>query len=220
MSEALRIWRNQYQLLNQIRSKKEREKFALAILDYAFQGEIPELKGSSLILFECIKHNLIVQNQGGRNKRLDNGLPTDDVSKDEPLDKSLQTVSEPLSDNRKQITDSTIPPSEDKSSSVGIVSAAAPKNPDGKKYAFEGKIIRLTSEDFAAWEEAYPDLNLRAELLQRDLWLQNQPPDVRKNWFLTTSQYFIRQNERRKVQNREFDEEQEDLESWLKRSVV
>ena len=100
------------------------------------------------------------------------------------------------------------------------ISAAAPKNPDGKKYAFEGKIIRLTSEDFAAWEEAYPDLNLRAELLQRDLWLQSQPPDVRKNWFLTTSQYFIRQNERRKVQNREFDEEQEDLESWLKRSVV
>ena len=78
----------------------------------------------------------------------------------------------------------------------------------------------MTSEDFAAWEEAYPDLNLRAELLQRDLWLQSQPPDVRKNWFLTTSQYFIRQNERRKVQNREFDEEQEDLESWLKRSVV
>lgn len=73
-----------------------------------------------------------------------------------------------------------------------------------KKYAFEGKIIKLKQEDFEKWEKAYPDLNLNAELLQRDLWLEEQPPEVQKRWFLSTSQYFIKQNERRKVQHDEF----------------
>lgn len=205
MSDALRIWQNQYQLLNQIRSKKEREKFALAILDYAFKGEIPELKGSSLILFECIKHNLIVQNQGGRNKRLNKGSITDNVSSDKQLDKSSQTVNEPLSDNRKQITDNIIPPSEDKSSSVGINFSALPS----KKYAFEGKVIKLNPVDFDNWAKAYPDLNLYAELLQRDNWLSQQPPDEQKNWFLRTAQYFIKQNAFRRGQNKNFEQSEE-----------
>ena len=77
-------------------------------------------------------------------------------------------------------------------------------NAPNKKYAFEGKIIKLKQEDFEKWKQAYPDLNLNAELLQRDLWLEEQPPEVQKRWFLSTSQYFIKQNERRKVQHDEF----------------
>lgn len=70
-----------------------------------------------------------------------------------------------------------------------------------KKYAFEGKIIRLTQVDFDKWKKAYPDLNLYAELLQRDDYLATQPPDEQKRWYLSTSAFFIKQNERRKAQN-------------------
>lgn len=77
------------------------------------------------------------------------------------------------------------------------ISADAPN----KQYAFEGKIIKLKQKDFDAWKLAYPDLNLRAELLQRDAWLQAQPPEEQKKWYITTSQYFIKRNEIRKAQN-------------------
>lgn len=70
-----------------------------------------------------------------------------------------------------------------------------------KQYAFEGKIIKLKQKDFDAWKLAYPDLNLRGELLQRDIWLQEQPEAEQKKWFISTSQFFIKQNERRKAQN-------------------
>lgn len=73
--------------------------------------------------------------------------------------------------------------------------------PPEKNYAFEGKIIKLNQKDFDDWQKAYPDLNLRAELLQRDIWLQEQPPEERKKWYITTSQYFIKRNEIRKAQN-------------------
>lgn len=83
------------------------------------------------------------------------------------------------------------------------ISADAPN----KRYAFEGKIIKLKQKDFDAWKLAYPDLNLRAELLQRDIWLQAQPPEEQKKWFLSTSQFFIKQNERRKAQNADIAEQ-------------
>jgi hypothetical protein len=79
--------------------------------------------------------------------------------------------------------------------------------PPNKQYAFEGKIIKLKQKDFDAWKLAYPDLNLRAELLQRDIWLQAQPPEEQKKWFLSTSQFFIKQNERRKAQNADIAEQ-------------
>ncbi|MBQ7659837.1 MAG: hypothetical protein IJS26_03740 [Alphaproteobacteria bacterium] len=90
--------------------------------------------------------------------------------------------------------------SKDKSFSEIKDSAKAPN----KKYAFEGKIIKLKQEDFEKWQKAFPDLNLNAELLQRDLWLEDQPPEVQKRWFMSTSQFFIKQNKWRKVQHDEF----------------
>ena len=71
----------------------------------------------------------------------------------------------------------------------------------GEKYAFEGKVIRLTQADFDRWRRAYPDLNLWGELMLRDDWLAKQSPDEQKSWFMSTSQYFIKQNEKRKKQN-------------------
>jgi hypothetical protein len=84
-----------------------------------------------------------------------------------------------------------------------IFSSDEPK----KTYAFEGKVIRLVQKDFDEWKKAYPDLNIYAELLQRDRWLQEQTDDIKKKWFISTPQYFIKQNALRKAQNSEIAEQ-------------
>ena len=74
-------------------------------------------------------------------------------------------------------------------------------------YSFVGKVIKLNQKNYEEWQKAYPDLNLYAELLQRDRWLQKQSDEVRKNWFLSTAQYFIKQNALRKAQNSDIAEQ-------------
>lgn len=86
-------------------------------------------------------------------------------------------------------------------------------NSSEKKYAFEGKIIRLTQKDFDNWQKAYPDLNLYGECLQRDAWLASQPADKVKDWFISTSQYFVKQNEVRKRQNADLDKQMSEQQS-------
>lgn len=92
---------------------------------------------------------------------------------------------------------------------------------DKSPYVFSGSVIRLNKKDFDEWSNTFPELNLRAELLVRDNYLANQPEPERKKWFMSTFQYFIKQNEKRKAQNKMFDndDEQEDMEDWLRRSV-
>lgn len=86
----------------------------------------------------------------------------------------------------------------DKSSKNNIDSSDEPN-----KYVFEGEIIKLKQKDFDRWKKAYPNLNLWGELMLRDDWLKAQPPDVQKKWFVSTSQFFIKQNEKRKKQNQD-----------------
>lgn len=86
-----------------------------------------------------------------------------------------------------------------------IYSADAPD----ERYAFTGKVIKLTKGDFEKWQKAYPDLNLFAELMQRDAFLSTQPESEQKRWFMSTSAYFIKQNEKRKQQNND-NQERED----------
>ena len=57
-----------------------------------------------------------------------------------------------------------------------------------KNYRYEGAVIRLTHEDFAAWEKSYSNIpNLTAVLQNRDDWLAKRPESERKNWFMSTS---------------------------------
>jgi len=66
---------------------------------------------------------------------------------------------------------------------------------EGKKeeikggYAFEGRVVRLTFADFRRWQNAYPDLDLRAQLTARDDWLSGQDENTRKRWFNSTSRW-------------------------------
>lgn len=109
-------------------------------------------------------------------------------------------------------------PDEPNKTKQNIDSGKPPKS----NYVFEGEVIKLNQKNFDEWQKAYPDLNLYAELMIRDKWLSEQPPEdtARKNWFISTSQYFVKRNEYRKAQNKGFEETQEEsFEEYLERSV-
>lgn len=98
----------------------------------------------------------------------------------------------------------------------GLPSENLTENENKNEYAFEGKIIKLNQKDFNNWQLAYPDLNLRAECLQRDKFLQGRPLEEQKKWFITTNAFFVKQNEKRKRQNAELNEKCEtEEECWF-----
>lgn len=76
--------------------------------------------------------------------------------------------------------------------------AAAEEEKDAKetKYAWQGKVVRLSVADYDTWKKAYSYLDFDAELLARDLWLAELPPSEprRKRWFVSTSKFFANRN--------------------------
>lgn len=62
-------------------------------------------------------------------------------------------------------------------------------------YAFYGKVIRLTWEDFGRWSNGYANLDLRAKLQQRDDWYSTTGESP-KNWFVRTSNWLAGENSR------------------------
>ena len=57
------------------------------------------------------------------------------------------------------------------------------------KYAFDGKVIRLTERDHDRWKKSFSNINLDSVLESRDAWLSEQPAADRKKWFQTTAAY-------------------------------
>ena len=58
---------------------------------------------------------------------------------------------------------------------------ARSQNPESKnKYIFSGNVIRLKEKDFKTWEEAFPSLNLNAELISLDAYYSENNID---KWF-------------------------------------
>lgn len=55
-------------------------------------------------------------------------------------------------------------------------------------YAFSGKVVRLSKQDFDNWRTTYHAIpDLRAELTSLDSWLTGQSQDKRKGWFHVAS---------------------------------
>ena len=68
-----------------------------------------------------------------------------------------------------------------------------------RRYAFEGKVIRLTESDFTAWAASYSAIvDLRAALQKRDDWLArlSASDSRRKDWYVPTSNWLANENER------------------------
>ena len=56
-------------------------------------------------------------------------------------------------------------------------------------YVFEAAPIRLTKKDFERWEQSFPDINLRAELLSLQQWAGKQ-----ENWFFACQGALAKRN--------------------------
>ena len=67
---------------------------------------------------------------------------------------------------------------------------------NNNKYKFIGDVIKLNEKDYNSWKEKYPLLDLDFELKKRDIWLANcdSPP---KNWFISTAQYLLTENDKK-----------------------
>ena len=76
-----------------------------------------------------------------------------------------------------------------------VVGADAP-------YAFDGKIIRLTHQDFAKWTKVYHAIpDLPSELEVADAYYADQPP--LKNWFFSVSRWLNREHTKQVKQAKE-----------------
>ena len=104
-----------------IKSKSERNALCFALVYYGFNQTFPQdvkLKDSTMILFEAIKHNIIAKNQGGRKKRFNNSLETDNkaISNNKLLDnnKADKQIKLFISSSDKSSEDISFPKNEKK----------------------------------------------------------------------------------------------------------
>lgn len=66
----------------------------------------------------------------------------------------------------------------------------------GSKYAFEGRVIRLTRVDFERWEKRFYRIgDLMGQLESRDAYLSTLSREDQKKWFVTTSAWLANKNE-------------------------
>lgn len=70
-------------------------------------------------------------------------------------------------------------------------------NEPENKYGFKGEVIKLTKKDFDRWLELFTNLNLEAELYNRDLWLSKQDFKTKCTWFQSTSSWFAKLDKER-----------------------
>lgn len=64
------------------------------------------------------------------------------------------------------------------------------KKEEDNDYRFSGRVIKLRSPDFDRWHNSFPALDLPALLQSRDDWLAEEaPPEQRKKWFTSTSNW-------------------------------
>lgn len=171
-----------------------------AICEYGIYGILPDdtlLKGMCLMARVSIQKADGRSNNGGRH----NPEGINQYHKKVNLGQSGQILSETETEIETE--------AKTKIENINITSSPA--------YAFEGKVIRLSQKDFDNWQLAFPDLNLRGELMVRDNWLSEQSDDEKKRWFISTQQFFIKQNEKRKSQNQDLDssDKQNDNKCWF-----
>ena len=78
--------------------------------------------------------------------------------------------------------------------------------PAKTKYAFEGRVARLTHADFDRWQKSYRHIDLRGALQSRDDWLAELPEDDRRRtpsgWYRPTSNWLASLNEKASTEAR------------------
>jgi uncharacterized protein YdaU (DUF1376 family) len=105
--------------------------------------------------------------------------------------------------NKSDASKATVLPAENPSESLAPTPTpipieqkdeSAPLAPSGR-YAFDGKVVKLSAKDFATWKRSFKNLDLDAMLQNRDDWLSTQADEAtRKNWFIPTSNWLAKKN--------------------------
>lgn len=182
-----------------IPAEKQPEAYQ-AICEFGIYGTLPD---DPMLKMMCLMAKTSIYNKGGAPEGNQNAKKQ---PQKQPENNLKQPENNPISEIETEIETETRNKKlkQETETEAEIYSADAPNK---SAYAFEGKIIKLKQKDFDAWKLAYPDLNLRAELMQRDDWLAKQPEAEQKRWFMSTGQYFIKRNEYRKAQNAEIAEQ-------------
>jgi uncharacterized protein YdaU (DUF1376 family) len=70
-------------------------------------------------------------------------------------------------------------------------------------YAWARKVIKLDQKDYQEWKRIFPHLDLDAELMARDTWLETQPPNVQKQWMMTTSALLNKRNTHARISSQQ-----------------
>lgn len=109
------------------------------------------------------------------------------VGLDNPISETLPQSGGNASEIRPQMEDGGDKMEEEGEKERKGKGASAARTP-APEYAFSGKVIHLTKQDFDNWRVAYHAIpDFRAELLSLDSWLSGQPAEKRKGWFHVTS---------------------------------
>jgi hypothetical protein len=80
-------------------------------------------------------------------------------------------------------------PEEEQSNKVTIDEGEREERGQPRKYSFESGVIRLNERDFGNWQNAFPHLDLRAELVGMTGWAGTQ-----QNWFNAVSGLLAKRN--------------------------
>ena len=62
-------------------------------------------------------------------------------------------------------------------------------------YAFRGRVIKLTRNDYDLWHKTFRHVEIMPYLVARDAYLDAQPEDEQKRWFYTTAQNLFNVNQ-------------------------
>jgi len=99
--------------------------------------------------------------------------------------KADRSVTQPLTERLPNANHSHSHSHSQEKKEESSIGAAAP-------YAFDGKVIRLTHQDFAKWTKTFHAIpDLRAELDVADAYYAPQPP---KNWYYSVSNWLKREH--------------------------
>ena len=201
MSKYLSLQDNVYQVYIRLKSRKKRQEFLEKCFIFGFENREIESSSDVNLAFFGVKPSLFLRNSGGGANNLNGKNQHNSLKNAENFGQSevnqWSELGQPFLNNKKEKEKKQ----KNKEESLK----------DKNIYPITFSIIKLNEKDFNLWKETYPYLNIRAECMMRNNWLETQPEEVKKKWFVTTAKYFIKQNEIRKKQQDEENKQSSDF---------
>jgi hypothetical protein len=163
---------------NAIEQLPEEQK-AIACYEFCKYGITGQLPDNPMFKMFCIGVSASVQKYQGRGgSRVGAGRPKKQLNQEDNENQKIQK-----NQNNQKIHNTQ----------TETINININKNIN---YKFIGDVIKLNEKDYNSWKNKFPLLDLDFELKKRDIWLANcdSPP---KNWFISTAQYLLTENDKK-----------------------